>query len=168
MTELDQVWSEMLSKAAANAVVSGQHDIADYLRLKATNDAIRSAGVGWLLDTLIDLAGHETRKQKDLEIERKEPHNFSRGHSNLVGTYLEIRHGVRCLSIEAGWARTPRDGVMRNGALAVARVSHFGLPARAVEFRLVHGETLPRWLDETDKTIDSSDLERHLDILLDR
>lgn len=168
MTELDQLWSEMLTKAAANAVLSGEQDIADYLRLKSANDAVRSVGVGWLLDTFIEIAGHETRRQKAITIERTEPHNFSRGTSNMVGTRLEIRHGVRCLTIEAGWARTPSDGIMRKGALAIARISHFGLRKNDTEFRLVHGEDLPRWLDRNQTVIDTRGLRGHLDILLDR
>jgi len=168
MTELDQVWSEMLDQAAAQAVSSGQQDIADYLRLKATNDAIRSTGVRWLLDVFIEIASHESRRYQTLTIEREEPHNFARGNSNMVGTLIAIRHGVRCLTIEAGWARTPSDGIMHNRALAVARVSHFGLPHKNAEFRLVHGKTLPKWLDDNEAIVESPALRRHLDILLDR
>ena len=53
MTELDRVWSKMLEDAGTRS--SG--DVAEYLRLKASNDAIRTAGVGWLFDTMIETAG---------------------------------------------------------------------------------------------------------------
>ena len=53
MLELDQVWSKMLDEAAFNASESGRHDVVDYLRLRATNDAIRRAGVKWLFDTVV-------------------------------------------------------------------------------------------------------------------
>ena len=166
MTELDHVWSEMLGKAAAKAIDSGRRDIAEYLRLKATNDAIRTIGVGWLLDTIVEIAGQAARKHAAITIEREEPHNFARGSSNMVGSLVHVRHGVRCLTVEAGWTRTPLDGVMRKGALAFARITHFGLPKSGAEFRLVHGETLPNWLDETDAIVDSGELRRHFDVFL--
>ena len=166
MTELDHVWSEMLSKAAAKAVTSGQLDIADYLRLKAANDAIRTIGVGWLLETIVEIAGHGVRRNATLIIEREEPHNFSHGNSNIVGSLINIRHGVRCLTVEAGWTRTPRDGIMRGGALAFARITHFGFPKIGAELRLVRTEALPHWIDEKDIAFDSSTLRRHFDVLL--
>ena len=57
MTELDQVWSEMLGDAYKNAAASGRNSVADYLRLKATNDSIRAVGVRWLFDTFVEHAG---------------------------------------------------------------------------------------------------------------
>jgi hypothetical protein len=39
---------------------------------------------------------------------------------------------VRQLTVEAGWPRAPRDGVVRGGGLASAQVGHFG-NARAGE-----------------------------------
>ncbi len=167
MTELDHVWSQMLDKAAAKALDSGHRDIADYLRLKAANDEIRTIGVGWLLDTFVEIAGHAVRKHAAITIERHEPHNFAYGNSNMVGSLIHVRHGVRCLTIEAGWTRTPRDGIMRNGALAFARITHFGLPKLDADLRMVRGETLPEWLDETDTAVDSHELRRHFDVLLD-
>lgn len=166
MTELDQVWAEMLGKAAAKAIDSGHRDIADYLRLKAANDAIRTIGVGWLLDTIVEIAGHAVRKQAAITIEREEPHNFAHGSSNMVGSLIHVSHGVRCLTVEAGWTRSPRDGIMRGGALAFALITHFGLPKMGAELRLVHGETLPNWLDDTDNIIDSDELRRHFDVFL--
>ncbi|MBK8465474.1 MAG: hypothetical protein IPL32_06550 [Chloracidobacterium sp.] len=168
MTELDQVWSQMLGDAAAKAFASGQRDIADYLRLKAANDAVRSAGVGWLTDTVVEIAGQELREHKTLAIEREEPHDFAHGNSNMIGTLLTIRYGVRCLTVEAGWTRTPRDGIMLNGALAYARFTHFGMPKMSAELRLVHGETLPNWIDNGEAVTDTHALKRHLDILLDK
>ena len=168
MTELDQVWSQMLSEAAAKAVATGQSDIANYLRLKAANDTVRAAGVGWLIDSIIEIAGQATAKHKTLVIEREDPHNFAHGHSNMVGTLVAVRYGVRCLNVEAGWTRSPRDGIMRDRALAFANITHFGLPKQRAELRLIHGETLPNWIDKSEAVIDTSSLRRHLDILLDK
>ena len=165
MTELDQVWSEMLNKAAANAVHSGQSDIAEYLRLKAANDTIRRIGVKWLMDTALEIAGQAVRRNAAITIEREEPHNFAHGNSNIVGTLLRIRYGVRCLTLEAGWTRTPGDGIMKNGSLALAGIRHFGLPNKGAQLRLVHSESLPLWLDQQDNIVGSKALQLHFDLL---
>jgi len=166
MTELDQVWYEILGDAYKNAAASGRNSVADYLRLKATNDSIRTVGVKWLFDTFVELAGHAVRQHAALAMERQEPHNFKHGNSNMVGSLLSISHGVRCLTVEAGWTRTPGDGVMRGGALAVAKVTHFGMPRSGEELRLVHAEVYPRWVAVNGEPIAGRDLSRHLDLLL--
>ncbi len=166
MTELDQVWSQMLNQAAANAGDKGRRHVAEYLSLKASNDAIRAAGVGWLFDTVIEIAGPEIGDNFGVTIEREEPHSFMRGSSNMVGSLLRIRKGVRCLTVEAGWARTPSDGIMQKGALVYGRITHFGMPKSGAEIRLVHAETLPAWLDGTDVVVDSGELRRHFEVFL--
>lgn len=168
MTELDQVWSQMLDQAAANAGNTGRHHVAEYLSLKATNDTIRAAGVGWLFDTLIEIAGPAMLGPNPVSIEREEPHSFMRGSSNMVGSLLSVRQGVRCLTVEAGWARTPSDGIMQKGALVYGKITHFGMPKSGAEIRLVHGETLPEWLDETNAVVDSGELRRHFEVFLGR
>lgn len=162
MTELDRVWSKMIEDALPNA--SG--DVAEYLRLKATNDAIRRLGVGWLFDTIIEIAGRKMRARPHLNIELIEPHSFKHGNSNMVGRLASFRLGVRCLTVEAGWARTPSDGIMRDGSLAVARITHFGKPKHSSELRFVHGNELPNWLDRNGNAADSALLEEHFAILL--
>jgi hypothetical protein len=166
MTELDQVWSQMLGDAERHAAAAGQHAVADFLRLKATNDAIRSTGVRWLFDAFIEMAGEAVRTRSALTMERDEPHNFAHGSSNIVGSRLLIRHGVRCLTVEAGWTRTPGDGIMRGGALALARVTHFGIPRHTEELRLVHGDSLPLWITAAGAPAGTADLRRHFDLFL--
>lgn len=166
MTELDQVWAQMLGDAVIKAGGMGRDHVAEYLRLKATNDAIRAAGVNWLFESVIEIAGQAVRDNHGISIEREEPHSFRRGSSNMVGSLLEIRQGVRCLTVEAGWARIPSDGIMQKGALAYARITHFGIPKAGAEIRLVHAETLPNWLAEDGVAIDISVLRRHFDIFL--
>jgi hypothetical protein len=162
MTELDRVWSKMLEDAGTRA--SG--DVAEYLRLKASNDAIRTAAVGWLFDTMIEIAGREMHARPHLNVEIVEPHSFKHGNSNMVGRLVSFRLGVRCLTVEAGWARTPSDGIMRNGSLAVARISHFGKPKHGSELRFVHGDELPNWLDSSGNAADPALFEEHFTILL--
>ena len=166
MTELDQIWSEMLVEAGQRATDSDRHDVAGYLRLKATNDAIRSAGIGWLFDSVIEIAYEAVRQTIGVSIEREEPHSFRHGNSTMVGSLIRVRHGVRCLTVEAGWARTPSDGIMHKGALAYGRISHFGMPKAGGELRFVHAQTLPQWLDEEGRAIDAAILRQHFDKLV--
>ncbi|MGE3466802.1 MAG: hypothetical protein AB7J13_07695 [Pyrinomonadaceae bacterium] len=165
MTELDQIWSKMLQDAGANAANSGRRDVAEYLRLKASNDAIRLAGVAWLFSTVIEIATQAAQDANGVTIERVEPHNFKYSTSNMVGSLVRVRQGVRCLTFEAGWARTPSDGIMRKGSLAVARVTHFGMPKYNVEIRFVHADPLPQWQDDEGRVINGDAINSHFDIL---
>ena len=166
MTELDLVWSQLLADAGTRADDTGRKGVADYLRLRATNDAIRNAGVQWLYDTMIEIAAPAMAGYNPVSIEREDPHSFVRGSSTMVGSLLRIRQGVRCLTVEAGWVRTPADGIMQNGALVYARITHFGMQKAGGEIRLVQTETPPQWLDETDGTVDSGELLRHFAVFL--
>jgi len=145
MNELDEIWSKMLTRAVENARSSGRHDVADYLTLKATNDAIRQTGTAWLFDTVLEIAGEANRSNSSISIERHDPHNFAWRNSNMAGSMLRLRYGVRCLTVEAGWTRTPADGFMRGGALAFARITHFGMAKQNAELVLLQSDTLPAW-----------------------
>lgn len=147
MTELDEVWKQMLAKAISNARSDGRYDLADFLSLKAANDTIRAAGVKWLFDSMIEIAAQANRNNPAVSIERIEPFNFEYRGANLVGSQLRLVQGVRCLMVEAGWTRAPADGFMRGGALAAARLRHFGMPRENAEFALVRGENAPVWSD---------------------
>lgn len=166
MTELDHVWSQLLDGALAKADETGGEHVAQYLRLKATNDAIRKLGVTWLFDALIEIAGRSMHGLNPVTVEREEPHSFIRGNSNMVGSLLSLHQGVRCLTLEAGWARTPSDGIMQKGALAFARITHFGMPKKGSEIRLIHAETLPQWLDEADSAVDTAYLRQHFEVFI--
>lgn len=166
MTELDLVWSQMLDEAAVKADAAGRRDVAEYLRLKATNDAIRRVGVGWLMDSFVELAMEHMHSHKNLKLEREDSHQFKSGNSTMVGPRVRLYNGVRCLTVEAGWTRAPSHGIMRRGMLAFARLSHFGLPKSGIEIRLVHGPDLPHWLDDSDAAIGEEMLRRHISLLL--
>jgi hypothetical protein len=127
MNELDQIWAERLNAALDKAKASGRGDLAEYLLLKTANDAIRSASVEWLLDSTVAIAAEANRQNARITIENESPHSFAFGHANIVGSIIRLSQGVRCLSVEAGWTRAPQDGFMRGGALACARISHFGI-----------------------------------------
>jgi hypothetical protein len=150
MNELDDVWSQMLADAGQKARLSGRHDLAEYLALKATNDQIRASGVRWLFDSAIELASSANHTLPAITIERDDPHSFGFLGANVVGSRLNLRHGVRCLSLEAGWTRTPSDGFMRGGALAAARISHFGMKRHEAVLALLLTDNLPEWFRVSD------------------
>ena len=156
----------MIDAAAEKAALTGRHELAEYLRLKATNDAIRTTAVGWLLDTFLQIVSAAMRERTNLIVEREEPYAFPRGSSTMVGTLIDVKNGVRRLGLAAGWARTPAHGIMQNHALAYARFTHFGMPEAGAELRLIRGQDLPRWLNEEGVPTDSGELEHHLNILL--
>ena len=40
MNELDEIWSRKIQKAMAEAATAGRSDVANYLELRAANDAL--------------------------------------------------------------------------------------------------------------------------------
>lgn len=166
MNELEEVWTQMMNQAIANARDSGRHDVAEYLTLKATNDLIRSTSVKWLFDSMAEIATQN--RLANVAVENVNPHNFTFNKANMVGALLRLRQGVRCLSIEAGWTRTPTDGFMRGGALAAGRITHFGIASATEEIILLRKDDFPQWfsIDKHErKTIfDSNNLQRHFRI----
>jgi hypothetical protein len=171
MEELDEVWTNFLKAAAARVNSSDKSDIADYLELKSTNDFLRSTSVQWLFESVVEIASEANRRNANLTFEKKHPHSFTIGNANLVGWLVRFRQGVRCLSFEAGWTRTPSDGFMRGGALAVGRVTHFGMAKQNVELNLLKIENAPVWFatDQNGKRTEfhSDHLQNHFKIFLD-
>ena len=151
MNELEEVWAQKLSQAIADAQTSGRTDVADYLNLKAANDLLRQTSVRWLFDSITEIAAFANRSRPQITIENENPHNFLHRNANLVGSLIRLRLGVRCLSIEAGWTRTPADGFMRGGALAAARLTHFGMQKQNEEIILLRdSEDFPQWFAAED------------------
>ncbi|MEO8649001.1 MAG: hypothetical protein ABI539_07535 [Acidobacteriota bacterium] len=144
MNELDELWAQMLAESAAAARSSGLSAVADYLELKAFNDRLRQTGVKWLFDTLIE-AVYLCDFHPTPIVERENPHSFAHKGATMMGSLLRIRHGLRCLTAEAGWTRTPADGFMRGGALAAARISHRGLTKANIELLLINDGAAPSW-----------------------
>ena len=166
MNELDQVWTDLLASKIEEARSSGRHDIADYLALKQSNDAIRQAGVTWLFDSLIEFAMEANRRYPALLVEREEPHEFKFRGGTMAGGLVRVRYGVRSLTLEAGWTRQPSHGFMRGGALAAARLSHFGLPKSGVEIELVRTEGATGWRSTDGDSFDLEHLVGHLQVLI--
>jgi hypothetical protein len=167
MNELDEVWSRMLAGAIENAKASGREDVADYLTLKHSNDMIRQASLDWLFASFIEIASEANRQNSFVTIEREEPHEFPFSNATMAGSLVRIRLGVRNVTVEAGWTRLPAHGIMRGGALAAARISHFGLRKSDVELTLVRDGEIPVWQTRDGENFDSEGVRKHLAILLE-
>lgn len=147
MSELDAEWARRVAVAEQRARMQGRGDVADYLALRATNDLARGVGCEWLLATFAALVNEANDAGAKINVTQEDAHRFQLGHSTMVGRKLILRAGVRELIIEAGWPRTPQDGIVRGGGLACARITHFGERARNAALLLVQTAAgTPQWL----------------------
>jgi hypothetical protein len=169
MSELDEAWELALAEAQIRAHASGRRDIADYLSLRRRNDLLRRIGTDWLMNEFVLLAGEANRAGAGIQLERNNEHRFSRGSASMVGRQVTLRRGVRAVTIESGWPRTPKDGIVRGGGLACANIKHFGRPRMNAELILVSSaKGSPQWLIVTDDrrtNLVESHLRRHLSFL---
>jgi hypothetical protein len=153
VTELDQFWADEISQALEKAKAAGRQDIADYLSLRASNDFLRSAAIKWLMRSFIDTGEEFRLKGRQISLQTDTKHSFAVGHSTMVGSKLSFALGVRSLSIEAGWTRTPEHGFMRGGGLACARISHFGFTRANKELLLLKVDDHPLWVVQEDENV---------------
>jgi|SRR5687767_3479247 len=166
MNELDETWSRMMAVAMEKARDAGRGGVADYLALKQSNDVIRQASIDWLFDSFIKMASEANRRNASIAIEREEPHEFSFQNARMAGSLVRILLGVRRLTVEAGWPRTPSHGFMRGGGLAAARITHFGMPKAGAEMVLARDGDVPVWRLDDGTTFDSHDLTEHFRVFL--
>lgn len=169
--DLDEIWEELVAKAAKNPNAFARAEISDFLAVKTANDELRQTAIIQLFKTMREIAEHANRKNAQIIIESVEPHYFSLGQMNLSGAMLRFRRGVRCLTVEAGWTRTPKDGFMRGNALAIAIISHFGMVHESAELHLIRFENRPRWFKVGDErmriSFELEDLIKHFRIFLE-
>ena len=147
MSELDEQWAIAMAEAERRARASGRHDVAEYLSLRNANDLARSTGIEWLFATFQALAGEANRAGASIQITQADAHRFAVGNATMVGSLLTLHLGVRKLLVEAGWPRKPRDGFVRGGGLASARIRHFGQRAADEELLLTRAsdDGTPVW-----------------------
>lgn len=170
MNELDEVWQQDINNAIQRAKEEGRSDVAEYISLKSSNDAIRTKSVKWLFDTVLDIVFTFNRHGAKIKIEQNEKHQFNYAGATLTGSRLKLQQGIRCLTIEAGWTQGPRDGFMRGGALAFARITHFGFAKENAELALHPFENVPQWFviaDEKNRiSFNVQSLRRHFEVFL--
>jgi hypothetical protein len=171
LSELDEAWSLALAEAEARARATGRKDISEYLALRNSNDLIRKTAGDWLLNMFTVVAGEANRAGAGIQISREEPHRFQVGNASMVGRSLNLISGVRVLTIELGWPRTPRDGFIRGGGLACGNLKHFGIKSASCAIRLVLAQSgAPQWTIEgrpgDQAVLHESDIRHHVEILL--
>lgn len=163
--ELEEAWELALAEAAHRAQTAGRADIATYVDLRRRNDLLRRTAIDWLNATFTALAADANRVSAGIQIERRDDHRFRRGPATMVGTQLTFRRGVRTLTIESGWPRTPRDGIVRGDGLACANIKHLGRTRMNDELVLLRSKTdSPQWVvlkDDERTLLDDSLLRQH-------
>lgn len=169
MSELDEAWALALAEAEVRARLAGHVDLAAYLSLRTSNDLLRSTGISWLMTTSENLAGEANRKGASIQISKDDKHRFRVENATMVGRMLTLTSGVRKLFIEAGWPRTPRDGIVRGGGLARANIRHLGLNSFNKELLLLSAQGGPRWtsINGPASEVNEAELRSHIAILLD-
>ena len=147
MSELDEAWAVALAEAEARARLAGHVDLAAYLSLRNANDLLRSTGISWLMETFENIAAEANRKGASIQLVKDDKHRFQVDNATMVGRLLTLTSGVRQLFIEAGWPRTPRDGIVRGGGLARGNIRHLGIKSANEALLLVLSEKgSPRWI----------------------
>lgn len=158
MNELEENWADFVREAGSRRAENS--DIADYLRLRETNDHARRIGIEWLLDAFLQVAAEANRRGIGIVIEKKDAHSFAVGAATMQGSLVRLGLGVRSVTIEAGSPRSPQDGFVRAGGLACARISHFGLSKANEDLLLIRSEqSAPVWV-----TVQENDFRRQFDI----
>jgi hypothetical protein len=171
LAELEDIWEQAVADAQQRARAAGRKDIEDYLDLRRQNDLQRRMATEWLMSTFTMLAGEANRRGASIQIETQSEHRFMLGHATMVGDKLTLRCGVRALTVESGWPRTPRDGFIRGGGLARANLKHFGRQRWDAELLLVRSsQGAPQWklIDRSGDQISVTEthLREHVSILL--
>jgi len=170
MDALKETWTEDLNFAIEHAKAKGRFEIADYLTLKASNDRIRKESIKWLFDIVLEIVFAFNKHGAKIKISQKEKHSFKHQRSNLTGSNLKLQQGVRCLDFEAGWTQTSRDGIIKGGALAAVKISHFGFSKQNEELVLLRFEDKPQWFvidNETHRiSFNVRSLRRHFEVFL--
>ncbi len=173
MSELDEAWTIALAEAESRARAAGRADLSEYLALRNSNDLHRKVGSDWLLTTFTTVAGEANRAGASLQRTSEDTHRFKIDNATMVGPRVNFENGVRKLSVEVGWPRTPRDGFIRGGGLACAKIKHFGRMSLDEELRLILDPTgTPRWIvrenDEGFREVHEADVRQHVSILLNQ
>jgi len=172
MSELDEAWAFALAEAEQRARVAGRNEVAEYLALRNSNDLLRKIGIEWLITTFTSLAAQANRVGSSIQSSNEDGHRFRVGNATMVGSLLTLRYGVRTLTIEAGWPRAPRDGIVRGGGLACANIKHLGIKSANEELLLIRSQSgKPRWVELEKRgrrtEIHEASARNHIAILLD-
>lgn len=170
MSELDEAWALAMAEAEARARASGRADIREYIALRSSNDRKRKFGADWIIKAFTAAAAEANRNGAAVQISNTDGHKFKVGAATMVGRRLTLENGVRVLSIEVGWPRTPSDGFVRGGGLACANITHLGMKLAGEHYQLqLDREGRPHWQSQPAhghrREIHEADIKHHLTVL---
>ncbi|MBC7795521.1 MAG: hypothetical protein H7Z37_01460 [Pyrinomonadaceae bacterium] len=127
MQELDEMWQNVLREAREQSETNANSDVADYIKLREINDLARNTSINWLFDAFSLVVAEFNRRGFSVSTEKTDSHKFSVNAATMRGSRLELKFGVRAVTIEAGFPQVPGDGFIRGNGLACAKISHFGM-----------------------------------------
>ncbi len=110
---------------------NNQAYVAEYLKLKASNDQFRERGKQWLWETLEKLCAEinlQLAAKPDGQILQcgRQPWQFelqtNTGKATMAGERFGVRYRGQTLVIEIGWPQLPEHGFILDGGLARGQV----------------------------------------------
>jgi hypothetical protein len=168
MTASDEFWLKLLDQEIARGTVSAEGVFQDYLAVRGANNDIRNNAAEWLFETVLQFSEKLNANGFEIITERNAESQFVFHWATLTGPSMFFSNGIRRLSCEVGSIKAPGHGIIKGGGIAIARLSHFGIPEKDQILRLVAGEETARWVVDGVKTrpFDAYDIARHLRILV--
>jgi len=167
MNSFEEKWLEMINSARLMAAEQGNETLRDFFELKASNEKIRMDASKALLEHFFRAIGIKVKEGFKLEVQTYGGYRFQMRHAQLTGFRVNVLFGLRRLSIEIGWTRLPKDGFMRQGALAYCRITHFGRPEYNSELLLLNPQN-PKWFTEkSNSPFGITDVMSHLSRLIE-
>lgn len=167
MTMSEEFWMTLLDEEIARGSVSAEGVFQDYLSVRGANNDIRVRATDWLFGSFAELSERLSSQGLELPLERSDDIRFTFLGATLLGSAIAFSNGVRRLSCEVGSIKAPGHGIIKGGGIAIARISHFGIPEKEQTLRLVVGEESARWVVDSDcmRLFDAYDLVRHFRVL---
>jgi hypothetical protein len=168
MTTSEHFWSKLLDDEIARGNVSAEGVFQDYLSVRGANNEIRNDAAEWLFESFVAFSNRLSSDGFQISVERNTDTRFAFHWATLSGSSIIVSNGLRKLSCEVGSIKAPGDGIIKGGGIAIARLSHFGIPEKDQILRLLVGEEKARWVVDGNRPrdFDAYDLVRHFKILL--
>ncbi len=142
----------------------------EYIALRNSNDSIRKRSSEWLKKLMLEITSAFNAGGANIEIFENQKHRFKFGQSRFSGSKLELKQGVRCLTLETGWTQGVNDGILPNRALACAQISHFGFKKSNESLLLLRFEDEVKWYsaegERSFSSFDLSSLRKHFERFL--
>jgi len=168
MTTSDDFWLKLLDQEIERGTVSAEGVFQDYLSVRGANNSIRKHAAEWVFSSFLKFSEKLTSNGFQIVMEEKTESQFVFEGATLTGPSMVFTSGVRNLSCEVGSIKAPGHGIIKGGGIAIARLSHFGIPERNQILRLIVGEETGRWVVDggPPRQFDAYDIVGHFKILV--